>query len=58
MLDGTGHVALRTEQARIWLTRYCIDGFARREIRSLPEPIAAWVAAALGDHTPQSRGMA
>lgn len=58
MLDGTGHVELCTEQARIWLTRYCIDGFARREIRSLPEPIAGWVAAALGDQTLQSRGIA
>jgi DNA-binding CsgD family transcriptional regulator len=57
LLDRTGKVQLCTEQARIWLTRYCLGGFSRREIRSLPEPIAGWVAQALADHMLQSRGI-
>jgi DNA-binding CsgD family transcriptional regulator len=58
LLDRAGHVDLCTEQARVWLTRYCIDGFARREIRSLPEPIAGWVGNSLGHYTLHSRGIA
>jgi len=58
VLDRNGKVELCTEQARIWLTRYCIEGFPRREIRSLPEPIAGWVGEAFRDHTLLARGVA
>lgn len=58
VLDNAGRVELCTEQARIWLTRYCIDGFSRREIRSLPEPISSWVSSGLDHHTLLSRGIA
>ena len=58
VLDRTGKVELCTEQARVWLTRYCIEGFPRREIRSLPQQIADWVGEAFRDHTLLSRGVA
>ena len=58
MLDRAGAVDFCTEQARIWLTRYCIAGYPRREIRSLPEPIASWVTRSLGDRSLLSRGIA
>lgn len=58
LLDRTGKVELCTEQARVWLTRYCIEGFARREIRSLPEPIAGWLGHALANRMLVSRGIA
>lgn len=58
LLDQVGNTELCTEQARVWLTRYCVGGFSRREIRSLPEPIAGWVGVALADRTLVSRGIA
>lgn len=58
VLDRNRKVELCTEQARIWLTRYCIEGFPRREIRSLPEPIAGWVGEAFRDATLLARGVA
>lgn len=58
VLDRTGKVELCTEQARVWLSRYCIAGFARREIRTLPEPIAGWVGQAFANPTLMSRGIA
>ncbi len=57
VLDHAGRVELCTEQARIWLSRYCIDGVPRREIRALSEPIAGWLDAALGDRSLQARGI-
>jgi DNA-binding CsgD family transcriptional regulator len=51
-------VELCTEQARIWLTQYCTEGYLQREIRSLPDPVAGWVAHALADRTLRSRGIA
>ena len=58
VLDRAGRVELCTEQARVWLTRYCVGGFSRREIRSLPEPIASWLGQALEDRSLLSRGIA
>jgi len=58
LLDRTGRVELCTEQARVWLTRYCAAGFMRREIRLLPEPIAGWVDQALANRSLISRGIA
>jgi DNA-binding CsgD family transcriptional regulator len=58
LLNSSGKVELCTEQARIWLTRYCIAKFAQREIRALPEPISGWVEQALGSRALQSRGIA
>jgi len=58
VLSRSGKVELCTEQARIWLTQYCTEGFLQREIRSLPESVAAWVAHALADRTLRSRGIA
>ncbi len=57
VLDRAGQVELCTEQARVWLIRYCIDGVPRREIRSLPAPIADWLNAGLADRSLQSRGI-
>jgi DNA-binding CsgD family transcriptional regulator len=57
LLDRTGGVELCTEQARIWLTRYCVSGFSRREIRSLPEPIQSWVRSALQNKSLWARGI-
>lgn len=42
VLDHHGHVELCTEQARIWLTRYCAQSFPRRKIE-LPSMVAEWV---------------
>ena len=56
VLNRTGKVELCTEQARIWLTRYCIENYSGREIRALPEPIEAWVANALTNRALQARG--
>lgn len=57
VLNRAGKVELCTEQARIWLTRYCIQTYSGREIRALPEPIEAWVAGALTDRALQARGI-
>jgi DNA-binding CsgD family transcriptional regulator len=57
VLNRTGKVELCTEQARIWLTRYCIENYSGREIRALPEPIEAWVANALTNRALQARGI-
>ena len=48
VIDGNGEVELCTEQARVWLTKYCAEGFPRRKI-SLPEKVAEWVALQLTD---------
>jgi DNA-binding CsgD family transcriptional regulator len=58
VLDRSGNVELCTEQARIWLRQYCTKGFAQREIRSLPDPVAGWVRRALADRTLRLRGIA
>lgn len=58
VLNRSGKVELCTEQARIWLTQYCTEGFLQREIRSLPDPVAGWVGRALADRTLRSRGIA
>lgn len=58
VLDRAGRVELCTEQARIWLTRYCLEGYSQREIRSLPDPIAGWVAQALANRLLHVRGIA
>jgi DNA-binding CsgD family transcriptional regulator len=58
VLDRSGKVELCTEQARIWLTQYCTKGFAQREIRTLPDPVAGWVERALVDRTLRLRGIA
>lgn len=42
VLDREGGVELCTEQARVWLTRYCPEGFPRRKV-DLPNSVAAWV---------------
>jgi len=42
VLDGQGGIELCTEQARVWLTRYCPEGFPRRKL-DLPQSVAAWV---------------
>lgn len=57
LLNRAGSVELCTEQARIWLTHYCVTGYPGREIRSLPEPVAGWVARALGDQKLHVRGI-
>jgi DNA-binding CsgD family transcriptional regulator len=46
VLDRTGNVELCTEQARLWLTRYCPEGFPRRKL-DLPATVAGWVQAQL-----------
>jgi len=58
VLNRSGKVELCTEQARIWLTQYCTDGYLQREIRSLPDPVAGWIAHALADRTLRTRGIA
>lgn len=58
VLNRAGQVELCTEQARIWLTQYCPEGFSQREIRVLPNPIVGWVTQALADQTLQLRGIA
>lgn len=58
VLDRAGGVELCTEQARIWLTRYCLEGYSQREVRSLPDPIASWVARALANSLLYLRGIA
>ena len=58
VLDRSGNVELCTEQARIWLTQYCSEGFVQREIRSLPDRVAGWVAQALANRLLRSRGIA
>jgi DNA-binding CsgD family transcriptional regulator len=58
VLNRSGRVELCAEQARIWLTQYCTEGFLQREIRTLPDPVAGWVAHALADRTLRSRGIA
>jgi DNA-binding CsgD family transcriptional regulator len=58
VLNRSGKVELCTEQARIWLTQYCTEGFLQREIRSLPDLVAGWVGRALADRTLRSRGIA
>ena len=57
ILDRSGQVELCTEQARIWLVRYGVFEVSQRQIRSLTEPVASWVAASLGDRTLHSRGI-
>ncbi len=42
VLDREGGIELCTEQARVWLTRYCPEGFPRRKL-DLPQSVAAWV---------------
>ncbi len=42
VLDGEGRVELCTEQARVWLTRYCPEGYSRRKM-DLPASLAQWV---------------
>ena len=58
VLDRAGGVELCTEQARIWLTRYCLEGYSQREVRSLPDPIASWVDRALANSLLYLRGIA
>ena len=58
VLDRSGKVELCTEQARIWFTQYCTEGFIQREIRSLPDPVAGWVAQALANRLLRLRGIA
>ena len=58
VLNLTGGVELCTEQARVWLTHYCVSGYPAREIRSLPEPVAGWIARALADQKLHVRGIA
>jgi hypothetical protein len=54
VLDRVGRVELSTEQARVWLTRYCGDGVRRQQFRSLPEPLASWVAEILDNEMQKS----
>lgn len=42
VLNSAAQVELCTEQARVWLLRYCAEGFPRRKIQ-LPQKIAEWV---------------
>ena len=58
MLNRSGKVELCTEQARIWLTQYCTEGYLQREIRSLPDPVGGWVAHALANRMLRTRGIA
>ena len=58
MLNRTGDVDFCTEQARIWLIRYCMEGYPQREIRTLPEPVSGWIAQILEDRSLLSRGIA
>lgn len=46
VLDHEGRVELCTEQARIWLTRYCAQSFPRRKIE-LPPRVAEWARSRL-----------
>jgi DNA-binding CsgD family transcriptional regulator len=58
VLDGAGHVELCTEQARIWLLQYYLGNFSQREIKSLPRPIADWIAQTLDNRLLYLRGIA
>ena len=58
VLDRDGRAELCTEQARVWLTRYCGDGIPSQQFRSLPEPLASWVAEILDNEMQKSRGIA
>jgi DNA-binding CsgD family transcriptional regulator len=51
VLDRDCNVELCTEQARLWLTRYCAETFLRGKIE-LPEKVAKWVADQLADTSP------
>ena len=51
VLDRDCKVELCTEQARLWLTRYCAETFLRGKIQ-LPEKVAKWVADQLADTSP------
>jgi DNA-binding CsgD family transcriptional regulator len=51
VLDRDCNVELCTEQARLWLARYCSETFLRGKIR-LPEKVAKWVADQLADTSP------
>lgn len=57
ILDEAGRAALCTEQARVWLARYCAAGTTLRMSRPLPEPLAGWISGTLGDQTLKSRGI-
>ena len=51
VLDRDCNVELCTEQARLWLTRYCSETFLRGKIH-LPEKVAKWAADQLADTSP------
>ena len=51
VLDRDCNVELCTEQARLWLARYCSETFLRGKIQ-LPEKVAKWVADQLADTAP------
>jgi DNA-binding CsgD family transcriptional regulator len=48
VLDRQGHVELCTEQARVWLNKYCAEGYPRRKIQ-LPQRVVTWLTTQLGD---------
>jgi len=48
VLDSQAQVELCTEQARVWLLKYCAEGFPRRKIQ-LPRRVAEWTLDQLRD---------
>ena len=48
VLNGEAQVELCTEQARVWLLKYCAEGFPRRKIQ-LPRRVADWTLNQLSD---------
>ena len=57
VLDRDCNVELCTEQARLWLARYCSETFLRGRIE-LPEKVAKWVADQLADKSPPGHSTA